>query len=353
MEKSKEKKDKNQEKLVAVENSAEEVMETAATADEEMTAQETKLGGGVNKKKFIVGFLVGLLIILAVTLVVTTVAFYKNPGTNKYVDGIALTLHLPVAKADGQFISYNRYNEAYTALKRYFTVQNERGAVATVPSDMEIRKNVLDRLIDEVFLNKLTQNYGISVSNIEVEAEWQTSIVGQVGTEDEVIKEVGDLYDWTPAKFKEEVVKKNLIYDRLATAVAVDPDIQSEVKEKAEEVLAKVKSGEQSFEDLAKEYSEDTGTKDSGGELGWFSMDTMVKEFADAAFSLQPGEISDLVKTSYGYHIIKVEEKKAAVGEDPEQVRAQHILIQSKDLATYLEDLRGKTTIKKYIPVEN
>ena len=75
----------------------------------------------------------------------------------------------------------------------------------------------------------------------------------------------------------------------------------------AKEVLAKLKAGEK-FEDLAKEYGTDA-TKDKGGSLGTFGRGEMVKEFEDAAFALKPGEISDVVKTQFGYHIIKVTDK--------------------------------------------
>ncbi len=66
------------------------------------------------------------------------------------------------------------------------------------------------------------------------------------------------------------------------------------------------------FATLAAQYSTDTGTKSKGGDLGWFGRGTMVTEFEDAAFSLQPGETSDPVKTTYGYHIIRVVERKQA-----------------------------------------
>ena len=81
------------------------------------------------------------------------------------------------------------------------------------------------------------------------------------------------------------------------------------VKEEAlaKEILAKLKAGEK-FEDLAKQYGTD-GTKDTGGSLGTFGRGQMVKEFEDAAFALKPGEISDVVKTKFGYHIIKVTDK--------------------------------------------
>jgi len=72
---------------------------------------------------------------------------------------------------------------------------------------------------------------------------------------------------------------------------------------KAKEVLEKLKNGE-SFSKLAQEYSIDSSRK-RGGDLGYFGRGVMVKEFENAAFSLKPGEVSGIVKTQFGYHIIK------------------------------------------------
>ncbi len=79
----------------------------------------------------------------------------------------------------------------------------------------------------------------------------------------------------------------------------------------ANEVKAKLDKGED-FAKLAKQYSTDTGSKDAGGELGWFGPDKMVPEFSKAAYSLKKGEISAPVKTQYGYHIIKLEDIRDA-----------------------------------------
>ncbi len=86
-----------------------------------------------------------------------------------------------------------------------------------------------------------------------------------------------------------------------------------EAKKKAEEVLKKVKDGGD-FATLAKEYSNDTGNASNGGDLGWSSKEdnSYVSEFNNAAYALNKGQVSDVVKTSYGYHIIKVLDTKDA-----------------------------------------
>jgi peptidyl-prolyl cis-trans isomerase D len=94
------------------------------------------------------------------------------------------------------------------------------------------------------------------------------------------------------------------------------------VKKQAEELLAKLKAGA-NFEELAKKNSEDEGSAAKGGDLDFFGKGAMVPEFDKVAFSLQPGQLSDLVKSSFGYHIIKVTDKRAASQKTLPEVRAQ------------------------------
>lgn len=80
---------------------------------------------------------------------------------------------------------------------------------------------------------------------------------------------------------------------------------EAESKQKIEDIAKEIQGG-LSFEEAAKKYSEDPGSKDAGGDLNWFTKGTMVPEFQNAAFSMKVGQISEPIKTGYGYHLIKL-----------------------------------------------
>src|SRR5205809_4798624 len=124
------------------------------------------------------------------------------------------------------------------------------------------------------------------------------------------------------------------------TVGKTDAEVE-EIKKKAEDVLKQVKKGGK-FEDLAKKYSEDRGSKDKGGDLSWITQGQTVPEFEKTAFSLTPGTVSDLVKTQYGFHIIKVLEKETAhtkpFEEVKDSIRAPLMLARADDQASRIAD---------------
>jgi peptidyl-prolyl cis-trans isomerase D len=95
-----------------------------------------------------------------------------------------------------------------------------------------------------------------------------------------------------------------------------------EARAKAEDVLKQAKAGG-NFAELAKKYSQDPGSKDKGGELGWTDRGRLLPEFEKVAYALNPGQISDLVQTSYGFHIIQGEERDVARVRPLSEVRGE------------------------------
>ncbi len=118
-------------------------------------------------------------------------------------------------------------------------------------------------------------------------------------------------------------------------------------KDQAEQVIKKLKSGAK-FEDLAKTQSTDTGSKNNGGDLGWFTTSRMVKPFADAVKNLKKGELSPPVQTQYGWHVIQLEDTRDAAPPPFDQVKQQLTdAVLRKKLQAYVEDLKKQAKIEK------
>ncbi len=105
-------------------------------------------------------------------------------------------------------------------------------------------------------------------------------------------------------------------------------------KAKIDTVMQKIKAGED-FAKLAEVYSDDTGSKKNGGDLGYFGRRMMVKEFDEAAFNLKPGEISDIIKTNFGFHIIKLTDQKSDPGFDQDKEELEKIFKQTRYQTEY------------------
>ncbi len=120
-------------------------------------------------------------------------------------------------------------------------------------------------------------------------------------------------------------------------------------KAEAEDVIKKLKNGAK-FEDLAKQVSLD-GSKDYGGDLGYFTASEMVPAFSKAAFALQPGEISEPVKTQYGWHVIKLEDRKAGGPQPYEKVHdAIKLVLLREAVQNKLVELRKTADIEVLDP---
>jgi peptidyl-prolyl cis-trans isomerase C len=143
-------------------------------------------------------------------------------------------------------------------------------------------------------------------------------ITGEIALSDE---EKIKYYDSHLEEFKvPDTVRARHILVRVDNKSAEDD--RKKAKQKAEDILRRIADGED-FAKVAAEISDDPSTKANGGDLGFFPRGKMVKSFEDAAFSLNPGAVSSVVETQYGYHIIKTEEKKAAHTESYDNVKGR------------------------------
>jgi peptidyl-prolyl cis-trans isomerase C len=153
----------------------------------------------------------------------------------------------------------------------------------------------------------------------------------------------------------DEAMKK--VYSEAAKQIEGEQEVHArhilvETEDEAKAIAADLKKGAD-FAELAKKKSKDPGAAD-GGDLGFFTKDQMVPEFSTVAFALEPGKISDPVKSQFGWHIIKVEEKRSRKAPDFEQVKAQiETYVTRKAQAEYVAKLRESAKVERMDQASN
>ena len=207
----------------------------------------------------------------------------------------------------------------------------------SIKDDTEYKKSLKKMGIDEKFLK---YQFARDLANVNLEAKFEKDV--EI-SEDEMKK----YYEENKDDFYTDTVKASHILLKTIDddGKELSEDKKKEAKKKAEEALAKVKSGED-FAKVAKEYSEDSSAS-SGGELGTFGRGKMVTEFENAAFAMKAGEISDIVETEYGYHIIKVTDrvdKQETYDDVKDKIKST---LASEKYTEYVEKLKKDSTIEQ------
>ena len=288
-----------------------------------------------------------------------------------------------VAKVNGQVITNQEVAEAEGQLMQQFGGRVDPQQMAGMKD--VVRKQAIDNVIGRVLLNQAIEEQGIEVTESELDAR-MAEIREQAGSDEAYSQRVAML-GMSEERFREEMgtalrVEKLLAEHRDVAEVTDDEvttyyneNIQrfqqperveashiliglkpedtaaekSAKKTEAENVLSQLKGGAD-FAELARRHSI-CPSKEKGGDLGFFQRGQMVKAFEDAAFSLGTGELSDLVETKFGYHIIKVTAHEDATTMSLEEAKAGITLFldsQRKNdaMADYVEELRGVATIE-------
>ncbi len=290
------------------------------------------------------------------------------------------------AVVNGTVISVSELDNEVNQAKRRMAQQ---GQMVKEADTAKLRGQILDRLIEQKLLYAQSKKEGIQISDktidehiaklqarfpskeafdkalkqmnlTEADLKEKTregmaiqelinrDVAGKITISDD---EVEKFYKSHPEFFKQpEQVKASHIL--IKSGAKDDHAKKDAAKKKIEDILKKVKNGED-FAELAKKYSEGPSSK-QGGDLGYFGRGQMVKPFEDAAFALKPGQVSDIVQTRFGYHLIKVTDKKAA-GTVPfkdvkEKIRGY--LKQQKinsALEAYIKKLKDGAKIEKFI----
>jgi foldase protein PrsA len=272
---------------------------------------------------------------------------WKLGADSKFSNFFLRSYAFPAVVVDGNFVKYSDFLFEKKAVKQLSDVNNAGFDNARIETE------VVTKLVENAVLENLADRFGIKVTDEDMKTQFEM-LSQQMGGDDKVAAEVQKAFGWNLEAFKKHLLYYTVLQQKLVKDVPATKIASGDAEKKAYEVLNSYKNKEKTFEDLAKEFSEDQGSASKGGDLGWFTRGRMVPEFEESAFKLSPGEVSEPVKTQYGYHIILVEEKKAA---DPatntqEQVKARHILLASKQFDEFYNEYKKTAKAYKFVALD-
>jgi hypothetical protein len=220
-----------------------------------------------------------------------------------------------------------------------------------IPSTSEVVASIADLWVDYTILADLlsrdTTLAGLDVDPLVepyVEQRVFMELREQVVTQDTVVEE-----DELRRLFAEQAPGRRVRARHILLRHPEDATTgqREQLREQAEEIRQRAVEGED-FGELARRYSEDPGSAQDGGDLGWFEPGTMVQQFEEAAFRLQPGEISPVTETLFGLHVIKVDERETPAFEEQRDEFRQWVAEsrRQESLGAYVEQLTGPADMR-------
>lgn len=228
------------------------------------------------------------------------------------------------------------------------------------------KDDFLENIKMDILTKKLVENVSPKVNISDAEAsEFYNKNKTTKFTFPDMVRAKHILISASPNEIKAKIKAENpnMAQEEIDKKVAEEMNAD---KAKAEKIMEQIKKNPSDFDSLAKKYSDDPGSAQKGGDLGFFSKKDMVPAFSKAAFSTLPGQISDLVQTNFGYHIILVVDRKKAgstpfaevkneikafLGDQKKIVTLQKVLDSSKNTAkiVYLDNQYNPNNIQKEI----
>jgi peptidyl-prolyl cis-trans isomerase C len=274
-----------------------------------------------------------------------------------------------VAKVNGEVISLDQYNLRLNDSKQILEQQGLDFATEEGKENLaQLKTQIVERLIDSTLIAQDVKKLGLKTDDALVRAE-EEKIRNNIGSEEqfqEILKQQGmteaellnflALYLNKTADLTLSDSEIKAYYDSNQAQYGQQEQVKAshilvKTEEEARQIIAELKAGGD-FAQLAKDKSTDPGSKDSGGDLGYFSKGQMVTAFETAAFTQAVGTYSaEPVKTDYGYHIILVVDHKQAVVPNYDEIKdkvAQDALNQAKDtkFQSYYDELRKNAQLE-------
>ncbi|MCF7906354.1 peptidylprolyl isomerase [Patescibacteria group bacterium] len=293
--------------------------------------------------------IISILFIIVVINSVYRFSIYKFDKKDDFSLKYADFFNIPAFVINGDKMLYNDFISDFKTLSYYYQKRNSENPDMPIIPDNDIKKELKEKTIQDYFMFQLASDYNINVSSVEIENEFN-EVIDQLGDASKIEQAIFDAYSWSIDEFKENVLKPFILREKLENYISLNDQINKDKKDLISSILSEIQNSNKDFSYFAKKYSEDVGSSENGGDLGWILRGQMIEEFEDVVFSLEEDEISDIFKTKYGYHIAKVS-SRASIGEPEESVRVSHILIRTKGLDDLINEKINDSIIKTKIKI--
>jgi foldase protein PrsA len=255
------------------------------------------------------------------------------------------------ALVNGQPISRQEYEKQVAQVEAFF-IQEGLDLESAEGSERlaQARRQVLEQMIDQELIRQAAEGMGVSIADSQLESSLQ-DIIDQSGGREEFDHSLQAM-NTTYEDFRQMLLDQLLseaVYSEVTESISSTAEqahvrhILVTTRERAEEVLVRLQAGED-FAFLAGEYSEDISTRETGGDVGFFPRGVMPPEVEEVAFSLETGEVSGIVESQFGFHIVQVLER----GEREISVEVFENLRQ-QDFMQWLEAQRESSTIERFV----
>ncbi len=299
----------------------------------------------VLKKGFLRGFIYGIGGLVVLGLVGSVGIAYRMPDRMPRVATFLVAIHAPAVIVDGHVISWKDVAIDLDALSGFIS----KNKVTVDLTQDQMRQRVIHRLIYATVAEKILQEKNIVIDDAKINAAL-AEVLKQVGTQEKLAAEIEKQYGWTFDEYKQRVIHSMVVLQELQKSIDADPVVGGDREKRAEELLAQIKAGKD-FAEVARSSSEDSTAQD-GGELGFISRGMTVPAFETALFALKKGELSGIVKSEFGYHIIQAEDMKVVKTKgkpDDVQIKARHILVKSTSVKDVVETRVAGTSVWQLI----
>jgi len=248
---------------------------------------------------------------------------------------------LPIVYINGEAIRAHTFLSDLAVLQNYLKRQNQ-------PIETQaMRRQVLERLIQLKVAAQLAEKEGIKVSDDDIKSRL-SDLWGDADLFQETQKLTQELYGWDFPMYVEKVIRPIILTDKLKNNFYAT-DINAYLQERMKEILNLFNNEPSQFTKIASEVNEDD-SRLTNGDLGWLKLGETAPEFELQLLKLEPGEVSPIIETRYGYHIIKLEEK-IVDKEDQPIFHVSHIFLKRPLFEYYLNEQIKKAMIVTLIRI--